>query len=675
MIRKLVHYSITFVFVLMFIAGPAGVGTALAEEMEPWVLPVRPGTVEGVGVLFEVTDSEYLNVSLVSTEMVAVYLSSFPSVIELRIEAADGAPAADLTLSGLVPGLEYHLYSDNLHNHAVMTADEAGILSWTQDLVDPHLVFIQTVPSTYTISLPDGGDCSSIGIWDEELMECKLTADLSDTIQIDSSGITLDGNGHTLALEEGSNGDAVAGVIIPGPQRSDTVGVTVKNLTIDGFANGIYLHNASNCEIRGNTIKNATNNGIELSPQNPNYGGGNTVTGNQILSAKYGIYNKHVKNTFQRNTILSTVYALDGKDLGTFYNNNLIDYEDPFFTSGDSSSNQSLYDTDYDPDLDLPNFGGNYWSSYDSPIEGCVNDNPLVDGFCDAAYEPVASNDRKAGVDLYPWTKHDGWLDIVISAPVDPIMFVDGGVTIEVSAHFKDLDESATHTAVEWDWGDGTTPSAAVVVSEENGEGDVSLAEHTYFATGVYEIKLTMKDELYLSTIEESYKYVVVYDPSAGFVTGGGSINSPLGAYVLDPELVGQATFGFISKFLRTRTGENDLSGSTVFEFHAADLRFTSISYNFLVVKNSKAIYRGLGLATIEGKTRECGFMLTAQDGEDVGEDDLFRIQIWDGWNGDPATGLIYDNQTGEAALEMTAGTVINDGGSIIIHTQSSSGK
>ena len=35
---------------------------------------------------------------------------------------------------------------------------------------------------------------------------------------------------------------------------------------------------------------------------------------------------------------------------------------------------------------------------------------------------------------------------------------------------------------------------------------------------------------------------------SAGFVTGGGWINSPVGAYVPDPELAGRANFGFVFK-------------------------------------------------------------------------------------------------------------------------------
>ena len=46
-----------------------------------------------------------------------------------------------------------------------------------------------------------------------------------------------------------------------------------------------------------------------------------------------------------------------------------------------------------------------------------------------------------------------------------------------------------------------------------------------------------------------TFQYIVVYDPSAGFVTGGGWINSPMGAYAANPSLTGKANFGFEAKY------------------------------------------------------------------------------------------------------------------------------
>ena len=79
MLRKIIHASIVLVFVLLLVAGPGGLRTARAEEEVPWTPALLPGTVEGVGVHFEVTDSDYLNVTLDSERAGHVSLSSFPA--------------------------------------------------------------------------------------------------------------------------------------------------------------------------------------------------------------------------------------------------------------------------------------------------------------------------------------------------------------------------------------------------------------------------------------------------------------------------------------------------------------------------------------------------------------------------------------------------------------------
>ena len=57
---------------------------------------------------------------------------------------------------------------------------------------------------------------------------------------------------------------------------------------------------------------------------------------------------------------------------------------------------------------------------------------------------------------------------------------------------------------------------------------------------------------------------VPVYDPSGGFVTGGGWINSPAGAYAPNPSLTGRATFGFNTKYQRrTRTFPREIHNSS----------------------------------------------------------------------------------------------------------------
>ncbi|MCL4561675.1 MAG: hypothetical protein M1281_13810, partial [Chloroflexi bacterium] len=120
--------------------------------------------------------------TLESTEIISVTLSSFPSVLELRTEASTGSLSTQLTLSGLAPGLEYHKYEDDLQNHVIFVADANGSYVWAQDLTAPHLVFIQTTPSTYIIQDNlTGGQCTLIGSWDAASKTCTLGMDLSDT--------------------------------------------------------------------------------------------------------------------------------------------------------------------------------------------------------------------------------------------------------------------------------------------------------------------------------------------------------------------------------------------------------------------------------------------------------------------------------------------------------------
>jgi PKD repeat protein len=237
-----------------------------------------------------------------------------------------------------------------------------------------------------------------------------------------------------------------------------------------------------------------------------------------------------------------------------------------------------------------------------------------------------------------------------ITAPVDPVLV---NSQLNASAAFTDPGILDTHTA-QWDWGDGTT--SAGTVSETGGSGSVSDT-HIYDTPGVYTIKLTVTDKDGDSG-ESYYLYVVVYDPEGGFVTGGGWIDSPEGAYAPDPTLTGKANFGFVAKY---KQGANVPDGNTQFQFKAGSLNFHSSEYEWLVVAGPRAQFKGSG--TING-SGDYGFMLTAVDGQvnGGGGTDKFRIKIWDKATGD----VIYDNQMGAGDGDNL--TTVLGGGSIVIH-------
>jgi hypothetical protein len=285
-------------------------------------------------------------------------------------------------------------------------------------------------------------------------------------------------------------------------------------------------------------------------------------------------------------------------------------------------------------------------------------------------------SDGGALTDLYPlgattitWTATDdsgnssSCSQLITVTNPNPVAAITGppsgaifavGTPVNFSGTFTD-NAGGTHSA---QWMFDTIVQAGVV---NEGAGTIS-ATYTFTAAGVYAVKLILSDGCggsgEATTVGDLDALVVIYDPNAGFVTGGGWFNSPLGAYAANPLLIGRANFGFVSKY---KKGATIPTGETEFNFKVGDLNFHSTSYQWLVISGARAQYKGQG--TVNG-AGSYGFMLTAIDGQISGGGgvDKFRIKIWDLGTGS----VVYDNQLGDddsAALSTVLG-----GGSIVIH-------
>ena len=237
-----------------------------------------------------------------------------------------------------------------------------------------------------------------------------------------------------------------------------------------------------------------------------------------------------------------------------------------------------------------------------------------------------------------------------VSGPSAPLAI---NTAVNVSATFSDSATADSHTcSVSWDDGTPSTPGTITASTSR------CSAVRTYATPGVYQVGFTITDDDSLSGTGV-FQYVVVYDPSSGFVTGRGRIDSPAGAFTGNAALAGPASFGFVSRY---RKGETTPVGDTEFTFALADFVFQSSSYQWLVVAGARAQYKGVG--TVNG-VAGYGFLLTAIDGQAKGGGgiDRFRIKVWR--IADDV--LVYDNVLGASDDIDTANPQVITSGAIVI--------
>jgi len=211
----------------------------------------------------------------------------------------------------------------------------------------------------------------------------------------------------------------------------------------------------------------------------------------------------------------------------------------------------------------------------------------------------------------------------------------------------------AVNTAIQFDGSlssdpDGDPLTYAWTIGD-GGTATDAMPTHSYATAGIYDVCLIVNDGSLDSV--QACTMAVVYDPSAGFVTGGGWIDSPAGAYKADASLAGKATFGFVSKYQK---GANVPTGNTAFEFDLAGMAFSSTSYEWLVVNQggTNAQFKGSGLinGALDPNGNAYKFMLWAGDGSP----DTFRIRIW--WEDEAGEHDVYDNGTAQA---IGAGNIV----------------
>ena len=279
------------------------------------------------------------------------------------------------------------------------------------------------------------------------------------------------------------------------------------------------------------------------------------------------------------------------------------------------------------------------------------------------------------GWGINPMGQNEAWvatLDLDSEAPVVSGLFVDAspsplGAAITLTAAVDDTTTGNSNiAAAEYSIDQGPWNAMSTLDGSSDSPVEaVTVSIPAFAAAGIYEVCVRGADERDNTSDpgtdpENACTLLVAYDPDGGFVTGGGWIDSAVGACLLDAACAlaeGKANFGFVSKYKKNAQVP---TGNTEFKFSAGGLDFHSDNYEWLVVNmnGSNAQYKGSG--TVNGNLSPSGdaykFMLWARD-LDAG--DTLRIKVWydDAFGGEV---VVYDNGFAQAI----------GGGNIAIHTK-----
>lgn len=260
-----------------------------------------------------------------------------------------------------------------------------------------------------------GGDCTTIGtwIWWGDSGRCILNRDLTfagnNGIVIVDKWVELNGDGHTIT---GSRATYTTGITLNGIQEA-----TVYNIRVENFYTGLLVSGGSGhyimwgCQFNNNVyagvnVANSTGNLIEANTMSSNRTGvllsggsnnavlGNTVESNSVIGIQGS--GRTTGNNISTNTVRSnaTGIFLNDSPGNHIYRNN-------FLNNTRQAQVGSIGGRPYDNFFSYPlPTGGNYWSDFDSPAEGCSDAD--ANGFCDATY--IITGSRASDEDELPRT-------------------------------------------------------------------------------------------------------------------------------------------------------------------------------------------------------------------------------------------------------------------------------
>ncbi|MBC7260896.1 MAG: PKD domain-containing protein, partial [Chloroflexi bacterium] len=337
------------------------------------------------------------------------------------------------------------------------------------------------------------------------------------TINCNLVDTTTQNDGIKLGSKNGSDAAKLGGVI---------VGNTVRNTKQDGIA--VYMSDTcvENNKVSGSTSENgAIYVAFGVSNITIRY---NELHGNTLTTGKWGNPGAIMIGTAVNAATVSV-------------NNNNIYNNTPYGVTNKATA-----------DLDARY---NWWGNASGP----------------SGQGPGSGDAVSANVTFSPWLERSQTIvdpcvpnSPPVANPNGPYLgAVNTYISFDGTASSDPDSDPLTYT---WDFGDNHTGTGA-------------NPSHSYAVAGIYNVCLTVNDGHVDS--DPVCTIAVIYDPAAGFVTGGGWIDSPVNEVYQYMNIGGKATFGFVARY---KKGATVPDGNTQFQFKAGNLNFHSTSYQWLVV-------------------------------------------------------------------------------------------
>jgi len=418
--------------------------------------PAAPGTTEGVGTLFRITDGDAGQVGLSASSDITLYMQSTPGTLDMSMQAVKPGSSVTVSLTGLKPSSSYFKYVDQLTSYESLATDAQGSVSFTVDLSQPRHISVQEKHSTYFLSDVDWVDAAGvihsagwsdnagtslnygpenpggIGTWDAATRTAVLVRDIYETVDWLGNGITLDGNGFTIYGSVAGEPSRRTGINMRNKTRN-----VIRNVAFRGCSYSIYMYSSSVNVISGNTFNDnfygpylqwgSGSNIVENNLVDGGYGGiqnnfaayGNVLRNNTISNVQSGVaFRRYASGCIvEGNTITGSFMAFEILDSYNTISNNMVEnnsvaldfspymapVENRIFNNNFVNNSVQVYGNGLLNHFDQgAETGGNYWSDLTGPDA----DN---DGIVDTPYLVYDRNGAPAGQDNFPWTMPNGW--------------------------------------------------------------------------------------------------------------------------------------------------------------------------------------------------------------------------------------------------------------------------